>query len=77
MNSQFAISDVQQRYADAVESALDILILLEDDEDECLSEDSVIDDLTDNYSYSLAEAQSIFDTACAIHEYRNLSGFYN
>ena len=77
MNSQLAISDEQKRYAEAVESALDIIFYYEDDEYEFLAEESVIDDLTDNFSYSLADAHSILATASAIHDYRTLSGFYN
>jgi len=67
----------QQRYADAIESALGIILFYEEDEYECLMDESVIDDLVENHGYSISDAHAMLCTASAIHEYRTLSGFYN
>lgn len=70
-------TDKHQNYKDAIESALDIVFYYEDDEYECLMEESVIEDLTSEWGYSISEAHEHLETALAIHRYRKNSGFYN
>jgi len=67
----------QQHYADAIESAIDIIFFYEEDEYECLSDESVIDDLVENFGFSLSDAHCMLGTAQEIHRYRKESGFYN
>lgn len=67
----------QQRYAEAMDSALWIIHYYEGDPYEFLMDESVIDDLAENHGYSISDAHAMLSTASAIHEYRTLSGFYN
>jgi len=76
-NTSLALSDEQKQYKDAVDSALEIILYYEDDEYECLADESVITELTENHSYSIADAHAILAAATAIHQYRSLTGFYN
>jgi hypothetical protein len=76
MNAK-SITSKQQHYADAIESAIDIIFFCEDDEYEFLSDESVIDDLVDNFGYSLSDAHCMLGTAQEIHRYRQESGFYD
>jgi hypothetical protein len=73
-----SITSKQQHYADAIESAIDIILFYEEeDEYECLSDESVVDDLVENFGYSLSDAHCMLGTAQEIHRYRQESGFYN
>jgi len=76
MNSK-SITSKQQHYADAIASAIDIISFYEDDEYECLSDESVVDDLVESFGYSLSDAHCMLGTAQEIHRYRQESGFYN
>ena len=72
-----SLTPKQQKYADAIDSVLDIIFYYEDDDYESLMEESAISDLTDFFEYSIEEAHSMLATALEIHEYRHCSGFYN
>lgn len=71
------ITPEQKRYAEAMDSAIDILFYYDGDNYQFLDSESVTEDLTSNYGYSYKDAWTMLATARCVYEYRKSCGFYN
>ena len=60
---------------EALESALDILSYYEEDEYECLADESVISDLIENFGFNIVDAHVLLEVAQMKHQERLDSGY--
>lgn len=65
------------QYQEALESALDILFYYEDDEYQCLADESVISDLMENFGFNIVNAHVLLGVAQVKHQERLDSGYYS
>ncbi len=66
-----------EQHQQALESALDILFYYEEDEHECLADESVICDLTENFGLNIVDAHQLLGVAQLKHQERLKSGYYH
>jgi hypothetical protein len=71
------ITAEQERYAEAMDSAIDILFYYDADTYQSLAGESVTEDLTSIYGYSYKDACAMLATARCVYEYRKSCGLYN